>query len=156
MINKLKPSPCISCPSQSLYKPAMKISTLLLHGLKILKWRGENSRSPQTKVQVVLIHRLELWARVSSGLQPRVWNISQLVSQHLTRGLTHIPDMTRGHTKLCYLSGILLPLFFQVQGISLLLWTGIPDTCVTRDVTHYTRVTWYVWEVTFQGYQTRV
>ena len=98
MINKLKPSPCISCPSQSLYKPAMKISTLLLHGLKILKWRGENPRSPQTKVQVVLIHRLELWARVSSGLQPRVWNISQLVSQHLTRGLTHIPDMTRGYT----------------------------------------------------------
>ena len=78
MINKLKPSPCISCPSQSLYKPAMKISTLLLHGLKILKWRGENPRSPQTKVQVVLIHRLELWARVSSGLQPRVWNISPL------------------------------------------------------------------------------
>ena len=143
MINKLKPSPCISCPSQSLYKPAMKISTLLLHGLKILKWRGENPRSPQTKVQVVLIHRLELLARVSSGLQPRVWNISQLVSQHLTRGLTHIPDMTRGHTKLCYLSGILLSsLFFQI--LEYLCSFG-------RALLEPVTVT-----VTYQGYQTRV
>ena len=126
MINKLKPSPCISCPSQSLYKPAMKISTLLLHGLKILKWRGENPRSPQTKVQVVLIHRLELWARVSSGLQPRVWNISQLVSQHLTRGLTHIPDMTRGYTwarqVMLFVRCIIAP-FLPDTEISLLLWT---------------------------------
>ena len=124
VINKLKPSPspCIICPSL----PPLSMDW------KLLRCRGENRRSPQTKVQVVLIHRLELWARVSSGLQPRVWNISQLVSQHLTRGLTHIPDMTRGYTwarqVMLFVRCIIAP-FLPDTEISLLLWTCATWTC---------------------------
>ena len=61
----------------SLHKP-MKMSTLLLHGLKnseMAWWKSAQSSDQSTSC---VDPRLELWARVSSGLQPRVWNISPL------------------------------------------------------------------------------